>query len=930
MTRLTRSQQCAVRWKKEKMKLRHLSIGLFLLSVLLLGSQIVMGMPSPTTFTAVSSQVGVAFTHELDPALCVDPPLGSGSAWADYDNDGDVDFFVTNVGGANRLFANQGDTNADTLPDFIDMAVAAGVEQPTQNSHSAVFIDYDNDGDQDLYVTNFDANTLFQNQLIESGSATFNDVTATAGVADEGRGITTAWGDFDQDGFLDLYITKHGRCLGVGDPTNTDNLYHNNGDGTFTDVTDWFCPDGTITCSQVSGLGFAPGWIDYDNDSDLDLYIVNDNIGGVNEVNILMRNDGSDGQGGWTFTDVSVPSGANISVNGMGLGIGDYNNDGWLDLGFSNGGNGYLIENNQDGTFTDVTTTAGIVTPEATWGTVFFDHDNDGNLDLYFIAGNIGDQPGDVLNRFFGNNGAPNYDFANLTISSNLDDGGRGRSASIVDFDEDGFVDMFVGNYGGVTELYRNEGNSYNWLTVTVEGTVSNRDGIGTRLWLTADGTTQMREITSGPTHGGGDYRAAYFGLGDQATGELSVRWPNGVTENLGTVSANQKIHLTEPSGGGPVSPTTFTDVIGSVGINPTHSLDLSACGDGNPPISNGSAWADYDNDGDQDLYMTNQGTANHLYRNDGDTNSDGLPDFTDVAVTAGVDDATAVGLGAVFVDYDNDGDQDLYVTNWDDTTGMNRLFENQLIESGSATFTEMANAAGVNDTGRAITAAWADFDQDSFLDLYIAKHSRCLSGDRDPQDRLFHNNGDGTFSDVSGWLCDGGVAPCDQLTGQGFSPGWVDFDNDADLDLFLINDYGGQFPYHNVMWRNDGSDGQGGWNFTDVTTPAGLDTPNIAGMGLGIGDYDNDGWFDFAWSDVGPVWLAHNEGDGTFSDTSGDLGTTGGTSWGTVFFDHENDGWLDRLLCFWSDCWRWHSKSVLWQQSGWHLHQSGREQRSQ
>ena len=856
----------------------------------------------PTTFVDVSTQVGINFSNQV-PSSCL-LPFSTGSAWADYDNDGDVDLYITNQGGNNALYRNDGDTNSDGLPDFTDVAAAAGVTVSDGVSIASVFIDYDNDNDNDLYVTNWDddgvgtaftGNILFQNRLTETGSATFLDVTASAGAGldDGGVGNRSAWGDFDNDGFLDMYLTNHGDPESCPvDPDNQDHLFHNDGDGTFTEVTEYVC-NGSATCAEVEGLGFSPGWVDFDNDGDLDLYLVNDILTGSFHENVLWRNDGSDGSGGWTFTDITAAAGADLTINGMGLGVGDYDNDGWLDFAMSDGGPAELLRNLGNGTFADTAVSSGVngaTSGSITWGTVFFDHDNDGWLDLYFAAGGLG-SPG-LPNIFLGNN--QDGTFVDLSSSSGLDHGQSGKNVSIVDFDNDGFVDVLVNSYDGQVALYHNQGNANNWLTVTVEGSTSNADAIGTRLELTANGITQIREINDGPSHGGGDYKMAHFGLDDASSGTLTVRWPNGVTENLGTVSANQKLHLAEPNGGGPVAPTTFTDVATQVGLNTTHTLDLTACGDGNPPISNGSAWADYDNDGDQDLYMTNQATANHLYRNDGDTNSDGLPDFTDVAVAAGVDDLTAVGLGAVFVDYDNDGDQDLYVTNWDDAVGMNRLFENQLIETGSATFNEIANAAGVNDTGRAITAAWADFDQDSFLDLYIAKHSRCLSGDRDPQDRLFHNNGDGTFTDVSGWLCDTGVAPCDQLTGQGFSPGWFDFDNDADLDLFLINDYGGQFPYHNVLWRNDGSDGQGGWNFTDVTTSAGLDTTNIAGMGLGIGDYDNDGWFDLAWSDVGPVWLAHNEGNGTFTDSSSALGTTGGTTWGTVFFDHENDMWLD------------------------------------
>ncbi len=477
----------------------------------------------PRTFADVAAQVGLVLSHELG-SIC-NPPIGSGSAWADYDNDGDIDLFVTNRGGPNHLYRNDGDTDSDGLPNFTDVAVGAGVDDPSGAGHGAVFVDYDNDGDQDLYVTNWGGNTLYQNQLIETNSAVFVDVTAVAGVGDAGRAITAAWADFDQDGFLDLYIAKHKQCS--DDPQSQDHLFHNKGgdgssDVTFTDVTGWLCPGGAAPCAQVLGLGFSPGWLDYDNDGDLDLYLVNDDIGQAFYPNVLWRNDGSDGLGGWVFTDVSTFAGADQSLNGMGLGVGDYDNDGWLDLAFSNIGPNFLLRNLGNTTFDDVSAAAGIQRAtlpgggtSITWGTVFFDHDNDSWLDLMFVAGNTG--PGGYPNAFFGNN--RDGTFTDLSVSSGLDDSGRGRNASIVDFDGDGFVDVFIGNYGETPRLFHNrslqQGNSNQWITLTVEGTDSNRDGIGTRLLLTTpDAVTQIREINSGPTHGGGDYRAAYFGLG--------------------------------------------------------------------------------------------------------------------------------------------------------------------------------------------------------------------------------------------------------------------------------------------------------------------------------------------------------------------------------------------------------------------------------
>ncbi len=516
--------------------------------VLLLCSSVV----SAQTFQDVGVDVGLTQDHTVAP-ICV-PPLSAGSAWADYDGDDDVDLMVTNHGGANRLYQNQGDTDFDGLPDFLDVAVAAGVDAPTEVSMSTVFIDYDNDGDQDLFVSNWGGNQLFQNQLVESGSATFTDVSVTAGLADEGRTITSAWGDFDNDGNLDVYLAKHRECAGF--ENSADRLFQSNGDGTFSDVTTFLC-DG---CDEIEfGLGFGPAWLDYDNDGDLDLYVVHDAIQEFNSANQLWENQGPDAEnaGVWNFANVTVASGTDIRLNGMGLGVGDIDNDGNLDLAMSNIGENVLLHNQGDGTYSDISASAGIERPTLpggepaiTWGTIFFDYDNDGRLDLYLVAGNIADlaEP-DQTNVFFRNNG--DLTFTDMSVATGLNSPLRGRNVTTVDFDEDGWVDVFDGNFGYAPGLYHNDsaalGASNNWLQVTVEGTVDNRDGIGTRIWAAVpSGVEQLREITSGPSHGGGEERVAHFGLRNSNRADLRVRWPNGAEQDLGRFDGGQRVHVSQ------------------------------------------------------------------------------------------------------------------------------------------------------------------------------------------------------------------------------------------------------------------------------------------------------------------------------------------------------------------------------------------------
>jgi hypothetical protein len=532
------------------------------------------------TYQEVASLVGLQLDHTV--ADICNPPLSAGSAWGDYDNDDDVDLMVTGHGASSRLYQNQGDTDFDGLPDFIDVAVAAGVDAPAEISISAVFIDYDNDGDQDLYVSNWGGNQLFENQLIESGSAVFTDVTATAGLADEGRAITTAWADFDNDGFLDVYLAKHREC---GDNENSgDRLYRANGDGTFANVTAWLC-DG---CDEIeTSLSFAPAWLDYDNDGDLDLYVVNDAIQAFNAANQLWQNQGPDDQnpGQWKFENVTVAAGADIRLNGMGQGVGDIDNDGFLDIAMSNVGANVLLHNQGDGTFADITQSAGVDRAQVpdgsgvstTWGTVFFDYNNDGRIDLYFTAGNIADNPTPVqTNAMFRNDGG--LSFTDVSDETGLNSSLRGRNVSTVDFDADGWIDVFDGNFAYAPALYHNDsaalGLQDNWLQITVEGTVDNRDAIGTRIWATTPApATQTREINTGPTHGGGDERVAHFGLRQANRASVKVRWPNGAEQELGNFDANQRVHIVQNLLLGDVDPDTTTLQI--TGADPGDSVVL-------------------------------------------------------------------------------------------------------------------------------------------------------------------------------------------------------------------------------------------------------------------------------------------------------------------------------------------------------------------
>ena len=499
-------------------------------------------------FLDVTDEAGIMSTHraiwrEDIPSPYDDGYLAAGSAWADHDGDGWVDLFVTGNLDPNVLYRNTGD-GAFVVSEFSDM-----LSLPDVLSGGAVWADYDNDGWRDLYVLNMGANRLFRNL----GGVGFADVTVAAGVGDNGKGTTAAWGDYDEDGHLDLYVTNwscYPECDLSDFSRSRDALYHNNGNGSFTDVS------GLLRFERLLGSGFAASWVDYDDDRDLDLYVVNDKV--INAVgNVLWRNDGA-GCGGWCFTDVSARAGADAVVHGMGLATGDYDNDGDLDLYFSNMVRSMvLLENEGDGTFADVTERAGVDyhTGEAVgWGTAFFDYDNDGWLDLYLASSGISPifgKPGmhfaypDMLYR-----NERNGSFAALDQKLFSDGKSATMGFSTADYDRDGRVDYALTWWNEGHRLFQNnayDGLRNNWISFELEGGGTiDRDALGTRVRVVSDdGLSQIRELKSGSSLGAGNELVLHFGLGDAEIERVIVSWLNGDYHEYTGVEVNQRCLIT-------------------------------------------------------------------------------------------------------------------------------------------------------------------------------------------------------------------------------------------------------------------------------------------------------------------------------------------------------------------------------------------------
>jgi len=543
------------------------NIFLKLAAILALSGLTEISYAQPFLFDDVSTVAGVNVVHE-GPVGLNNLLIGTGAVWFDYDNDGDLDLFMTirSSGVGNYLFENDGTGN------FTDVAVLRGVDEAAHDAAGASAVDYDNDGDDDLYLANSDDDVLLRNNLIETGTPDFTDVTATAFPLEpvpflDARGQSASWGDYDNDGFVDLYVSNH--VLVGGDRNDytldsQDRFFHNNGDGTFTNVSDLIRGvDDANGNDDLDGYGFIAGWTDFDNDGDMDIFMTNDCPYGP-RGNKLWRNDGGTDPLNWNFTEIMDATGlafGSTCVNSMGLAMGDYNRDGLWDYFYTDIGTATLIQNDGGGLFSDVTVNAGLfsnVVPgsnppknRVSWGTVFFDYDLDGFQDLAVAAGTLGpvisDNP--QPNMLYHNNG--DGTFTDQSSTAWTTDTRRGRTISMGDYDADGDPDLFLVNYNQAAVLLNNnEASGNNWLQVLLEGTLSNRDGIGAKVHVTdTQGVTQHYEVRSGSNLGGGDDRAAYFGFGDVSSDpfvDLQIDWPSGRLQAVSGVPVDQRITITE------------------------------------------------------------------------------------------------------------------------------------------------------------------------------------------------------------------------------------------------------------------------------------------------------------------------------------------------------------------------------------------------
>ena len=453
-----------------------------------------------------------SFTKIVSGAIVNDGASSHGAVWADYDNDGFADLFVCNRSGNNLLYRNNGNGT------FTKIATGSIVNDGG-DSVMAAWGDYDNDGFLDLYVSNRSSQTnfLYHNKAND----TFERVFSSALVADALTTDAPAWGDYDNDGWLDLFVAGE---TGVGN-----SLFHNNRDGTFTKIT-----VGAIATDQ--GNSRAAAWGDYDNDGYLDLFVSN-----IQLPSFLYHNNGSG-----TFTRITVGSIVSNIADSHSAAWGDYNNDGYLDLyvGNDNAQNNYLYRNNGDGTFTQINSGQIVNDGGGSRGVCWGDYDNDGWLDMFVANGASGN---DFL---YHNNG--NGTFTKITTGPVVTDGLSGYGCAWEDYDNDGYLDLFVANHVGLNDLlYHNDGGSNRWLKVKCVGVASNRAGIGARVSIihSTGGNliTQIRDITSGDGFSSQHGLIAKFGIGQsERVSKVIVRWPSGTIQTLKEIAVNQTLVVRE------------------------------------------------------------------------------------------------------------------------------------------------------------------------------------------------------------------------------------------------------------------------------------------------------------------------------------------------------------------------------------------------
>ena len=821
----------------------------------------------------------------------------SGVAMADVDNDGDLDIYICNYDAPNQLFINQGAGDGQRVR-FKEQAEVAGVNV-TDASHNAAFCDYDNDGDLDFYLlTNRLENPegslsklpvkferpgvpsliegvekyygiwivdhdnwgveplgrpdyLFRNEGTDSdGQVKFTDVSSSAGISGRGDGLTCTWSDVDLDGDCDLYVCN--------DFQAEDRFYYNNGDGTFENRIAESVPH-TTWFSMGSNAG------DLDNDGDFDLLIA----------------------------DMSATSHYKSKVT-MGI-------MGGMELKRANTSNppqymrNTLMLNETDGMFREAAFMAGLDSSDWTWSVKLNDFDADGWLDVYLTNGvpremnhsdiNITQEmlAGKHMWEFFKegkmrkeknlafrNEGAKStLKFKDVSQSWGLDHKGASYGAVTADFDQDGDLDLAVMNLEENVSIYRNDGKSGNQITVKLEGTTSNRNGVGATVKVAAGDKSWIRQLMPGTGYHSYDEPILHFGLGDeQKIDKVIVHWPGGGTQTMTDVAVNKRLDIKQDNPSSVAAapeqnkkPKMFveSDALEDLWHQESQSNDFKT-----QPLlphslsSEGPcmAWGDVNGDGRLDVFVGGAaGTAGELRLAIGDGQ------FEYKIQKAFDDDAAGEDVDAAFADFDSDGDLDLivgrgsYEFDKDDAIQANRLYLND----GAGAF-KLAPEGSIPSSATVTSVVeTCDFDQDGDLDLFVG--TRVLSGEyplSGPSELWINEKG--TFKTADAAVAEG----LDSL-GMVTSAQWADVDGDGWKDLLISREWNTIALFKNEQgklkqaeetgdlgrrtgWWNDlvHADFDGDGDVDIVASNVGLNTKyktsGTAPMALYYGEFDDTG----------------------------------------------------------------------------------------
>ncbi|WP_194775344.1 VCBS repeat-containing protein [Pararhodonellum marinum] len=824
---------------------------------------------------------------------------GGGVAVGDVNNDGLPDLFFSGNMVSSRLYLNKGNF------EFEDITVQAGIETDVWVT-GASMVDINGNGLTDIYLSVANKNPeLSANRLyVNNGDGTFSEKAEEFGIADRGYSTHAAFFDFDRDGHLDLYVLTNAYETSnknfvrpkktQGEAMNTDRLYRNNGDGTFTEVSE---EAGIL----IEGYGLGVAIADFNLDGWPDIYVANDFL--TNDLLWINNQDG-------TFTDQAGTYLKHQSFNGMGVDVADFNNDGYVDIAVMDMlppdnlrqktmfpdinynqfrmilSLGYtpqyvrntLQMNNGNGTFSEIGQLAGMHETDWSWAPLFADFNNSGFKDLFITNGyrkDVTNLDFIVYNReknMFGTERANweeamvqleklpgahvhNYMFKNdgsLIFKDVSESWGFGHptysnGAAFVDLDNDGDLDMVINNIDGEAGIYQNhsdQNRGTNWLQISLVGEAPNTQALGTKITLRTGETMQFHEHHLYRGYKSSISEKAHFGLGEtELVDKIEVIWPDGRYQELHQVSANQRLTLKqedaeEPSGTKPQSKKSkeilFTDISGTMGLQYKHEE------------------MDYSDFKDQFL-IPHKFSRNGPGMAVGDVNGDGLEDFY-IGGAAGFSgqlflqagdgfvpkpfdfDPGPDETGALFFDANGNGHLDLYVVSGgsvhpqDSEHYQDRLYLND----GKGNFT-LDEAALPKLLGSGSKVAAADFDGDGLLDLFVA--GRVIPGQYPlaPKSYILKNK-KGRFEDVTQQ-----VLPELENLGLVTDAIWTDFDGDGKVDLIVVGEW---MPIR--FFQNQGG------KFKEVTASTGLKNTSGWWNSITAGDFTGNGKTDYVLGNLG------------------------------------------------------------------------------